>query len=65
MVLRIDRCALAEVYDPITCRLMSAADEGMVQGLNPDVEMSFTQRMTEGTSCCRAELHIVPKAEEV
>ena len=56
MVLRVDRCALSEVYDPTTCRLMSAADEGLVRGLNPRVRMTFNERITEGRPQCRADL---------
>jgi hypothetical protein len=61
LVLRVDRCALAEVYDPVTCKLMSAADEGMVRGLNPKVRMTFVHRITEGRPCCRADLRIDPR----
>ncbi len=63
LVLRVDRCALSEVYDPITCRLMSAADEGLVRGLNPRVQMTFNERITEGRPRCRADLVMVPKGE--
>ncbi len=63
MVLRVDRCALSEVYDPTTCMLMSAADEGLVRGLNPRVQMTFNERITEGRPRCRADLVMVPKGE--
>jgi hypothetical protein len=56
VVLVIDRCALAEVYDPVTCMMMSAADEGMVRGLNPGVSMTFIERITEGRPQCKADL---------
>ncbi|NOQ53596.1 MAG: hypothetical protein GQ558_03200 [Thermoplasmata archaeon] len=64
LVLRVDRCALSEVYDPTTCRLMSAADEGLVRGLNPNVQMTFYERITEGRPCCRADLVMTPATEE-
>ncbi len=63
LVLRVDRCALSEVYDPTTCMLMSAADEGLVRGLNPRVQMTFNERITEGRPRCRATLVMVPKGE--
>ena len=63
LVLRVDRCALSEVYDPTTCILMSAADEGLVRGLNPNVQMTFNERITEGRPRCRADLVMVPKGE--
>ena len=64
LVLRVDRCALAEVYDPTTCRLMSAADEGLVRGLNPNVQMTFNERITEGQPQCRADLVMTTATEE-
>ena len=56
LVLHIDRCALSEGYSEVTCRLMSAADEGMIRGLNPDVEMTFRERITGGCPACLADL---------
>lgn len=56
VTLHIDRCGLSESYEPVTCRLMSATDEGMIRGLNPSIRMEFSQRMTEGGSKCMAHL---------
>ncbi len=50
----VRRCALADVYTPVTCRVLSAADEGVVRGLNPRVKMTFTERITAGAPGCRA-----------
>ena len=55
-VLHIHRCALSEGYSEVTCRLMSAADEGMVRGLNPRVTMTFRERITAGSPSCIADL---------
>jgi hypothetical protein len=41
---------------------MSAADEGVVRGLNPDIAMSFTSRITCGAAECEAEIVIGPPA---
>ncbi|MCE5214859.1 MAG: L-2-amino-thiazoline-4-carboxylic acid hydrolase [Methanobacterium sp.] len=50
----VDKCLLSKYYTPETCRILSAADEGVFQGLNPNIHMIFTQRMTEGPSECLA-----------
>jgi hypothetical protein len=56
VTLHIGRCGLSDEYDGVTCRLMSAADEGMMRGLNPRARMEFRSRMTEGASECLAEV---------
>jgi hypothetical protein len=56
VTLHIDRCGLTQGYDGVTCRLMSAADEGMMRGLNPRARMEFRHRMTEGASECLADI---------
>jgi hypothetical protein len=50
----INKCCLSNYYTPETCRILSAADEGVVQGLNENIRMKFTQRMTDGPSECLA-----------
>jgi hypothetical protein len=55
-VMVVNRCLLSEYYTSDTCRILSAADEGVVQGLNPQIKMKFTERITEGTQCCLASL---------
>ena len=62
VTLQIDRCALSEGYDETTCLLMSAADEGMVRGLNPRVGMEFRERITTGRPACLADLNMGPDA---
>ncbi len=52
----IDRCALAEHYSREACMILSAADEGVVRGLNPAVRMEFMERITEGARECVARL---------
>ena len=54
MVLKVKRCALADHYSSETCRMMSAADEGVVHGLNENMNMSFKKRITEGAKECEA-----------
>lgn len=56
MIMVVNRCSLSEYYNGDTCRILSAADEGVVQGLNPQIKMNFTERITEGAPCCLATL---------
>jgi hypothetical protein len=56
VTLHIGRCGLTQGYDGLTCRLMSAADEGMIRGLNPRARMEFRHRMTEGANECLADI---------
>lgn len=62
-ILLVERCALSHRYDATTCMMMSAADEGMVRGLNPKVELTFRERMTEEHPHCKAVLMIAPAKE--
>lgn len=54
----VDRCQLAEYYSPDTCLVLSATDEGVVQGLNPLISMKFGQRMAAGSECCLANIRL-------
>lgn len=54
----VSHCNLAEYYTPDTCRVLSAADEGVVQGLNPCIQIKFTKRITEGCSECLAPIKV-------
>lgn len=54
----VSHCNLAEYYTPDTCHVLSAADEGVVQGLNPHVKIKFTKRITEGCFECLAPIKI-------
>lgn len=52
----VNRCQLADYYSSDTCWVLSATDEGVVQGLNPHISMKFNQRMAAGASCCLAPI---------
>lgn len=52
----VNRCQLASYYSPDTCLVLSATDEGVVQGLNPHLSMSFNKRIAAGSSCCLAPI---------
>jgi hypothetical protein len=57
-ILIIDRCALAKNYTPLTCEVLSATDEGIIQGLQPNSKMEFKEYMTTGgCTKCKADIH--------
>ena len=57
----IDRCVLAEQYSKLTCEVLSATDEGVINGLQPKVTMKFKQYMTSGCKNCRADINLDEK----
>ena len=57
----IDRCALAEQYSKTTCEIMSATDEGVINGLQPKLTMKFKEYMTSGCKNCRASINLDQK----
>jgi hypothetical protein len=54
MQMRVDRCALSSHYSEEACLVLSAADEGVVAGLNTKLSMRFEKRMTGGSQFCVA-----------
>jgi hypothetical protein len=50
----IRTCYFSSHYSPQVCQLMSAMDCGLLAGLAGDGKLEFTQRITEGHACCRA-----------
>jgi hypothetical protein len=58
MVMIVNHCSLSEYYTSETCQVLSAADEGVVQGLNHCIKMRFTKSITEGAPCCLASLQL-------
>jgi len=57
-VMVVNHCSLANNYNSNTCSILSAADEGVVQGLNPNIQMKFVKRITQGHDHCLATLKI-------
>ena len=53
------RCFFSRFYTPAVCLAASALDDGMIRGLIglPNCRLCFTQRITEGCNCCKAEFH--------
>lgn len=56
MIMVVNHCSLANNYNSNTCKVLSAADEGVVQGLNPNIHMKFVERITQGHDHCLASL---------
>jgi hypothetical protein len=55
-LLTVDRCALAKNYSEVTCKVLSATDEGVVSGLNPKIMMKFEKTITGGCDVCTARV---------
>jgi predicted ArsR family transcriptional regulator len=55
-VVTVNHCALAENYSEVTCQVLSATDEGVVNGLNPNMSMKFEKRITSGCKVCTAKI---------
>ena len=54
MIIVVNKCALSKYYSPESCMILSAADEGVVRGLNENMGMQFKERITEGAHECIA-----------
>jgi hypothetical protein len=50
----VRRCYFSSFYSPQVCQIMSAMDRGLLAGLSGTGELVFSQRITEGPTCCRA-----------
>ncbi len=49
-------CYFSQFYSAAACDLISALDDGVFSGLSGGGRLSFSQRITEGSPCCRATL---------
>lgn len=52
----IAKCYFSGFYSGQTCRIMSALDTGVLAGLAHGAQLTFTQRITEGSAQCQARL---------
>lgn len=50
----ITRCFFSRFYSAEVCQLISALDAGVAAGLSGGGSLTFDQRITEGSECCRA-----------
>lgn len=55
-VVTVDRCALAQNYSELTCKVLSATDEGVVHGLNPSMNLKFESHIPGGCKVCTAKI---------
>jgi len=60
----IDRCALAEQYSKLTCEVLSATDEGVIKGLQPNAQMQFREYITSGCKKCKADIYFNEKEKK-
>jgi len=53
-------CYFCRFYNPTACLAASALDDGIIRGIMglTDSRLLFSQRITEGGECCKAELKI-------
>lgn len=54
LILTVHSCKLANCYSTETCMIMSAADKGVLKGLNDKLDLEFKKRITEGAEECTA-----------
>jgi hypothetical protein len=51
----IHRCFFSQYYSNPVCQVIAALDEGLFAGLSGGGQLAFTQRITEGNECCKAD----------
>ena len=59
----ISNCIFSNYYSEQICGVISCLDKGLVAGLSGGGKLSFTQKITEGMDCCKAEL--VPQEKDI
>jgi hypothetical protein len=52
----VKRCYFSQFYAGSVCDLISALDDGLFAGLSGGGRLTFSERLTEGSGCCRAKL---------
>ena len=52
----VNRCFFSAYYSSDVCQLVSSLDSGLLAGLSGGGRLRFSQRITEGNSCCKAHL---------
>jgi predicted ArsR family transcriptional regulator len=61
-VLTVHHCALAKEYSELTCQILSATDEGTINGLMSNARMQFNDKLTGNCSTCTAEITLEEKS---
>jgi hypothetical protein len=49
-------CQFSKLYTPKICQLISAMDQGLVEGITDGGKLSWSERITEGRPCCRGRI---------
>lgn len=52
----VPNCFFSSFYSRDVCRIISSLDEGLLAGLSGGLKLDFSQRITEGNKCCKAQL---------
>jgi len=52
----IRQCSFSKYYSAEVCALISSMDEGLAAGLSNGGRLCFTQRITDGSHCCKGVL---------
>ena len=53
----IGKCYFSRFYTSGICKVMSALDEGVFEGISDGSRLTFEQRITEGCSCGKAGIY--------
>lgn len=53
--IKISKCYFSNIYSSSTCRVIASLDAGMIAGLSGRGGMTFSERITEGSECCKAQ----------
>ena len=56
--IEIGECVFSKHYSPVTCRVISSLDAGIMAGLSDGKSLSFSQRITEGFDSCKAQMSV-------
>lgn len=51
-------CYFSHFYSAPVCDVISALDDGLFSGLSGGSRLVFSERLTEGKACCRAQLQL-------
>lgn len=54
----VRRCQFSRLYTPQICQLMSAMDQGLVDGITNGGKLTWSERITEGLPCCRGRIEL-------
>jgi hypothetical protein len=53
----ITRCFFSQYYSSEVCEIIAALDEGVAAGLSNGGILTFSNRITEGHKCCKAQIY--------